>query len=499
VLWHFAGAAAVATLPAADDPDVTEEKLVAALTPFSGTLPLAPKDLLRECAETTDPGTLRSRLNIGYAEFNQALRGLGVPYRPIHNREGHSHSFAHHKQSQREHILRAIRAHFLKQYEQGVSLDGYLTLRNLNGLTADPEWLDVCDLPTPEMMEKRVAAWLAGAGVKEGDNGRALSPIESIRATNRRFVGEQATRICRLVRAWCAKKAIPVPLVWTPVAEAKDKLLEMGDRTGVFDFVAVTSELLVASLARQGGWPSSMPATLELAGLGLTEDDLNAEARAGEEERRRAEFERRSIELDGKRVSAEPSDFSALAQALIPTVTNTFLKRPKKLTALEEVKIRRTGGHKSPASGGGKRRPTDTQKVAIGFVGELLAYEWLKRQYKGVVPENWRSTYRNCMFGGNSGNDGLGYDFEVLLTNRRLLFEVKATASDRLEIELGETEVAFAQKLSRGNQYRILFIPHALDRKARSLYVLPNPFSEVGRRFYRVVGTGLRYQFQMKL
>src|SRR6202041_3308591 len=57
VLWHFAGAAAAATLPAADDPDVTEEKLVAALASFSGTLPLPPKDLLRECAETTDPGT----------------------------------------------------------------------------------------------------------------------------------------------------------------------------------------------------------------------------------------------------------------------------------------------------------------------------------------------------------------------------------------------------------------------------------------------------------
>jgi hypothetical protein len=67
-----------------------------------------------------------------------------------------------------------------------------------------------------------------------------------------------------------------------------------------------------------------------------------------------------------------------------------------------------------------------------------------------------------------------------------------------MEIELGETQVATAQRYSRGTQYRILFIRHALDSASRSIHVLPNPFSEAGRRFYRIVGTGLRYQFDLQ-
>ena len=79
-----------------------------------------------------------------------------------------------------------------------------------------------------------------------------------------------------------------------------------------------------------------------------------------------------------------------------------------------------------------------------------------------------------------------------------MLFEVKASASDRMEIELGETEVEQAQSNQGNDRYRIINVANALDPGKRVLRVLPNPFSNRGRGFYRLIGTGLRYQFKLR-
>jgi hypothetical protein len=176
ILWHFAGPSAVATLPGPDDPGITEEVLLAALASFSASLPLPTKQLLHECGETTDLGALRDRLGIGYADFNAALKALGLPYRPIHNVEGHRNAFSYFKQQQRERILRALRTHFLKVFEGGAPLDAYVVLRGMDTLLPDSAWLDRCDLPDDTLMERRLAAWLTEAGVCEPGERGGISP-----------------------------------------------------------------------------------------------------------------------------------------------------------------------------------------------------------------------------------------------------------------------------------------------------------------------------------
>ena len=91
----------------------------------------------------------------------------------------------------------------------------------------------------------------------------------------------------------------------------------------------------------------------------------------------------------------------------------------------------------------------------------------------------------------------MGYDFEVIRRSGTLLFEVKASTSDRAEIELGETEVDRAQQNHRNDRYRIIYVANALDPGKRFIRVLPNPFSDKGRGFFRLAGTGLRYQFKI--
>jgi len=110
----------------------------------------------------------------------------------------------------------------------------------------------------------------------------------------------------------------------------------------------------------------------------------------------------------------------------------------------------------------------------------------------------WRSGYRDYVLGGTGGDDSLGYDFVVPAGRTSYFFEVKATAGDDMQIELGESEVLTARQNSRTERYRVLYIPFALNPARRAIYMLPNPFSDRGRDLYQLAGSGLRYRFRLE-
>jgi hypothetical protein len=132
-------------------------------------------------------------------------------------------------------------------------------------------------------------------------------------------------------------------------------------------------------------------------------------------------------------------------------------------------------------------------------MGELVAYAWLAHQY-GIGPSGWRSRNRRRRFAADDdpGDDGLGYDFEVLRVHRRpLLFEVKSRTTDDLAFEMGESEIRTAQENAGNDRYRILFVGQVTDSAARWIAVLPNPLGPSGRGMYRVAGRGIRYEFAL--
>jgi hypothetical protein len=141
---------------------------------------------------------------------------------------------------------------------------------------------------------------------------------------------------------------------------------------------------------------------------------------------------------------------------------------------------------------------TESQRGAIGLVGEVVALEWLKRRYSGASEDSWKSGYRDFVVGGSVGDDALGFDFEVPVGRTSYLFEVKAMVGDEMQIELGESEVLTAQRHARTDRYRILYMPFALDPARRAIHVLPNPFAERGRSLYQLAGSGLRYRFWLE-
>ena len=196
-----------------------------------------------------------------------------------------------------------------------------------------------------------------------------------------------------------------------------------------------------------------------------------------------------------------PGECEALIDKIRASVSPEFLKNPTGLSRLNPSSgnrrpKRRTGG--GGEGRGSEGRMTDAQKHALGFTGELLAFEWLEANYEGVTEECWKSRFASG-FGGDAGDDGLGYDFEVISQNKSsCLFEVKSTSGSDCVIELGATELETSQQYARTNRYRILFVPNVLDAGRRRIFVLPNPFSKRGRGLFETTGTGIKFRFTME-
>ena len=217
------------------------------------------------------------------------------------------------------------------------------------------------------------------------------------------------------------------------------------------------------------------------------------------------------VTFAGKDLSASDTGFQDIVQAVQDSLTTAqdLLTATDKFTPLAKLLPRTSGS--SGTGGGGKRRTStddsalsDEQRRAVGLIGELLAFEWLKRHYekshhRAIPEDSWVSENGRRALGLSEVSDGLGYDFRVELRATRHYWEVKATTGDQPLIELGPTEIAAAQRYQRDNRdrYRIIFVTNALDPAKARLLVLPNPFSKSGSEVYQVVGGGsVKFKFE---
>ena len=138
---------------------------------------------------------------------------------------------------------------------------------------------------------------------------------------------------------------------------------------------------------------------------------------------------------------------------------------------------------------------SEGQKRAVGLIGEVLTFEWLKRSYSEVNDDSWVSGYRSVTVGGYEGDDERGYDFEVIQMSQILKYEVKATSGDDFSFELGASELR-AARASRLGTYRIIFIQNVLDSDDRRLLVLPNPLEPDSGTRFRQTNSGIRFSFE---
>jgi hypothetical protein len=474
----------------------------AVLGTITGALPDGPARIIERCLAMRNIDRLRDAFEIDYALFNSVLASIGPPYEPRRDVGGHQQAMQWFISEHRDEILGAIRAHFSTAFASNESLTDYVALKRLDGLGPDPAWLDAVPRPTDEMMVSRATAWLVSNAIHAPLE--APTPaIDVLQAQNRRRIAEATATLKALIVAWARKNEVAVATALLDDDWSHTYTQALG-ATGWFDFEELSTEWLVGRLQRDNLWPPGMLPVASADELGLSADDLDHTRAEAERARRQRERMRRHVELDGREFAVDEDTLGALAAAAADSIAPGFLDSSRTPAELEPLSPRRSRSSSGETRGKGRSRRetlTDAQKTAVGLVGEVAAFAWLKHHCPALTSAAWKSTYREFVYSDGQGHDGLGYDFEVTLARKTLLYEVKSTRSpDRLEFDLGESEVQAAQKAAmhpRTYEYWILYVRNVMDSEARTIDVLPNPFAPVGLRVLRQIGRGLTYQFSL--
>jgi len=446
---------------------------------------------------------VRDVLNLDFARFNEVLQSLGSSYQIDCKLEEHQRYLSSYKESYREEILEPIRRHFYHFYLAKEDLFLYISLRTLESLNIRKEWGTYYSSINDELMREVLHDWYISYDI---DDSSLWEPPTLKETRNRnRFLAQEFQKTFKdILGCWALENSFSIP-EWT-ISTSKFAVWDILDNQAAADFDLLEFSTISEWLKQNGSWPEGMLASEQLYDWGLSMEQLSLFTDRDAFLKTERERERSSIVVDGEMVLAKEENYTELAKSIKDKISPDFLKTSKRTKNLNELKIisskpnQNTLPMSSRKGKSFKSNPTTTK--AIGFIGEIIAFEWLKANYVECTENSWCSGYRNQVLGGIQGNDGLGYDFNIKQKSQEYFFEVKATIEGVgafNQIEMGETEIRKAQECASENKklYRILFITNVNDSEMRQIHVLTNPFSREGIKNYRTVGTGIRYRFSI--
>jgi len=500
VVVHYTDAEAAAALDPEAPAVESEAETRAVLAALADRLGQDPNQLLTVALDAPNLAALQRQLGISLRELNATLSSLGDRYSVIDYSQEHAEDFSDRLRQVRDRLLDRLRWARWDRFAAFDPQPDWQQLRRIESIGPDPDWGTTIDTLTADLMDARIEDELARLlGAAPPTSGPALLRLSEYARANAELVDGAATRLAKLVRAWLMRQGLPIGKPWADEEEAGRDLLAALDAAGALDFSELTLPNVLGWLQVLDIWPSDMSPTDDPATLGITAEDLDHQK--ADEQRQRAERARqqRIVHIDDEPFDLEEG-YSALREALAQSLDKTpgFLTARRRFAGLKEVDSRQDRGGRAGGGGSGAgRRPPELstqQKVAVGFAGEWLAYQWLAQQYgPDFTQDCWVSRYREQLFPG-SGNDNLGWDFEVPVRHGRHYYEVKSTLADGGQIELGETQVIAAQENARNRQWRLLVITNVLNEKRR-IHMLRNPFDPDSRGRYSFVGQGLRLRY----
>jgi len=462
--------------------------MVAALTVIAERLPLAPPALLDELARP-DLAEVRRTLNLDYGRLNEMLAALGQPR--LSNEGELRRLFDTWKSELAGPAVERLRRHFLPDFVSGLPLDQYVTLRSLEFLEFQPNW--VVDR---EHLEKNDVKSLLDARLEDlvdKDVARRLDPIEKVRNSSKRVLQRFIEAAAPVVGAWCFRNQLSNP--WS---EGAITILKAVDQSGLMDFAIVEEGMEVTTLVRSKCWPLDMPHTIDPATLGLDPDDLHGAKQREQDRHDRAEADRRTIKFAGVPFDTRAKEFAQRLTELadVEMSDGTWLSRSRgKFDLVQQSQSDpRRGG---PGGKGGKPQPrervTDDVKSAMGFTSEYLANRFLQDKHRARYSDRcWVSRNRSLLEFDWEGDDSLGFDFRVQTVEVEWRYEVKSNLDDAFEFEFTQNEMRVAAECAADTtrRYRILYVPFVFDPKRWRIMELPNPMSAKGRSLFKALGTG---------
>ncbi len=482
----------------------SEADLTAALDALGPHLPHPREDVVEAARRASDLVDLARRLDLSLTAFNAAIEGLGPPYARLDRTQAHADRLKSFLERRREFILESLRAAFMDRFEACEPLDDYLSMREAGGPRLPEGWGNAYLDLTVEQLETLLRQWLTDAGSVHAPTPSALSP-GAIREANLAMLRAMAADIRRKGIAWRRKQAVQPGDFWPDLAETERRIVSAAQAGGWADFRSLSASEVLDRLARSGMWPPGMPPSLAESELGLTRTDLDAVNACDRSALDRTRQERRSVSYSGGTFVARetsPAEIAAAVGGLIAGNARLLATSVRTMKGALPPARGGSGSWQGGTGGGGWVVPqlSDDQRDIIGFMGEIAVFEWLKTRFsrhRAIDESCWCSSYRDRLF-GSSGNDSLGYDFKVENGKTHWHFEVKATTGAGGAIELGSTEIGFAERCRSEDRmrYRILVVSGITDPAHAALHVLPNPRSREGLAFYREQpssGVRLRY------
>lgn len=470
---------------------VTRHRALAELEHVGGLLPMSAGELVDLVVDVRDLAELRRRLNLEFGRFNRIL--LSFDQQPLSNEPELRRLFDTWKDDLRPTAVDRLRRRFLGNYRKGLPLDRYVALRSLEFAEFPAEWI----LEKEEISRDDVARLVDERldQVVGDDLDIDLEPLGTVRSKNVKTLRAFLDGAAPIVAAWLVGDGT-VDKIWVGGVQAVLKALE---QRGVLDFEKIEANGELPLLAAAGLWPQGMPGSLDLAELGLTSDDLEAEKKREEEQKEATARQRRSFTFAGEDLDTAAGDFAdqlvQIAEAAI--ADEEWLRRSRRRFKLAEMPPGSSSSGPSGGGGGQRKRTvhmSDDVKAAMGFAGEFLAGRFLAAKH-GVRFDDacWVSRNRELVLrDGEFGDDGLGFDFRVRTKEVEWRYEVKASLGESFEFEFTQNEMrgAAACAADGSRRYRILYIPFVDDPTRWRVMELPNPMSEAGRALFRTVGAG---------
>jgi hypothetical protein len=500
---HLVGAPAARPLEA--DARITDD---AALRAAVRALPLPDAitaDALVDAA-TEEPSLdqLRRRLGVDFAAFNQTLANLSH-YRPITHPDNHVAALRAFIAEHHTDLINRLRASRLAEFDQFQPQSDWTALRRFEGLDPDPTWLTQYETPPQPLLAERAEQWLAIHGA-QARPATPLPALDQVQQTNRDLVRGYADQFGLLVGAWARQHpTATLPDLWQ-ATDLSRWLTSALDEVGALDFTPLDRPRLLRWCVTLGLWPPDMAATCELDALALTSEQIRSQQRRRQQQRRRDDKARNTIQLDGRPIDVSTGSYTELRSVLDATVhaEPQVLAGSTELARLAALPTAKHTNSDPPAvrdsytsrAGAGDHQLSLAQREAIGFAGEWLAYQWLRRHYPSASPASWVSSYRTQVFSGDPGDDTLGYDLEVPTPDGALYFEVKASLGDPNEFNLTETELRAAQR--HLDRWRLIVVTQMRIPDSCTITVLPNPLSPRGQGHYQLVSRTLRFRYQLE-
>jgi hypothetical protein len=181
--------------------------------------------------------------------------------------------------------------------------------------------------------------------------------------------------------------------------------------------------------------------------------------------------DKEEIKFNNKTIKTLKDDFEELYHII--TNQDPITKIEKINTSKPELTI--DNDKKGKPKGSSRTRFTASDKETLGFIGEIIVLESLKKKF-GTDDVIWDSGYAKKANINPKGDDSKHYDIKYKNKYGKWNFvEVKTTASDKLEFKISNFEVNFGTE--NKSKYEIMIVTNALDeKKNRRIKRLPNPF-----------------------